>query len=80
MRTKAKTIDDCLTLLEIEASRETIQKAFEEVYSEIHKVASIPGFRPGKAPKDMVRLNYAKAAKEEVLKRLVPEGYKRALQ
>lgn len=79
VRSKAKPIDECLTLLEIEASRETIEKAFDEVYSEIVKVANIPGFRIGKAPKDMVRLNYAKAAKEEVLKRLVPEGYKRAL-
>jgi len=79
VRSKAKPIDECLTLLEIEASRETIEKAFDEVYSEIVKVANIPGFRIGKAPKDMVRLSYAKAAKEEVLKRLVPEGYKRAL-
>ena len=79
MKSKAKHIDECSTLLEIEASRETIEKAFDEVYDEIARVANIPGFRVGKAPKDMVRLNYAKAAKEEVLKRLVPEGYKKAL-
>ncbi len=80
MRSKVKSIDECSALLEIEASRETIEKAFDEVYDEIHKVAVIPGFRAGKAPKGMVKINYAKAAKEEVLKRLVPEGYKKALQ
>ena len=80
MKTKAKPIDECSTLLEIEASREVIERAFDEVYNEIVKVANIPGFRVGKAPKEMVKLNYAKAAREEVLKRLVPEGYKKALQ
>lgn len=79
MKSKVKQIDACSTLLEIEASRETIEKAFDEVYDEISKVANIPGFRVGKAPKDMVKLSYAKAAKEEVLKRLVPEGYKKAV-
>ncbi|MBU0895506.1 MAG: trigger factor [Candidatus Omnitrophica bacterium] len=80
VKSKVKPIDECSALLEIEASRETIEKAFDEVYDEIHKVAIIPGFRAGKAPKDMVKVNYAKATKEEVLKRLVPEGYKKALQ
>ncbi len=79
VRSKAKSIDECSTLLEIEASKEIIDKAFDEVYDEIVKVANIPGFRVGKAPKNMVKISYAKAAKEEVLKRLVPEGYKKAL-
>ncbi|MFH1189613.1 MAG: trigger factor [Candidatus Omnitrophota bacterium] len=80
MRSKVKPIDECSALLEIEASKEAIAKAFDEVYDEIHKVAVIPGFRAGKAPKDMVRINYAKAAKEEVLKRLVPESYRKAIE
>ncbi len=80
MKSKVKVIDECSALFEIEASKEAIGKAFDEVYNEISKVANIPGFRAGKAPIDMVRLSYAKAAKEEVLKRLVPEGYRKALQ
>lgn len=79
MKSKVRPIDACSTLLEIEASKEVIEKAFDEVYDEIVKVANIPGFRVGKAPKNMVKISYAKAAKEEVLKRLVPEGYKKAL-
>lgn len=57
-----------------------IEAAFGEVYNDIAKVANIPGFRVGKAPVDMVRLHYAKDAKEEVLKRLIPEAYRRAVQ
>lgn len=80
MKFKAKSVEECSTLFEIEVSKETIGKAFDEVYNEITKVASIPGFRVGKAPKEMVRLHYAKSAREEALKRLIPETYRKALQ
>ena len=80
MKFKTKSIEECSTLFEIEISKDTIGKAFDEVYDEITKVASIPGFRVGKAPKDMVRLHYAKDAREEALKRLIPEAYSKALK
>ena len=57
-----------------------IERAFGEVYMEIAKVANIPGFRVGKAPADMVRFHYAKNAREEVLKRLIPEAYRQAVK
>lgn len=79
VKTKAKTAAECTTLFEIEIPKETIDKAFEEVYDEISKVANIPGFRIGKAPKDIVRKRHVNEAKEEVLKRLIPEAYKKAL-
>lgn len=79
MRTKAKSIEECVTLFEIEIPKETVDKAFEEVYDEITKIANIPGFRPGKAPKELVRKHYSSNAKEEVLKRLIPDAYRSAL-
>lgn len=79
VRTKAKTTDECTALFEIEIPRETIDQAFEEVYDEITKIANIPGFRPGRAPKDLVKKRYVHDAKEEVLKRLIPDAYRSAL-
>lgn len=79
-KSKSKKIEECTTLFEIEVPPEIIAKAFEEVYEEIAKIANIPGFRVGKAPKDMVIKHYAKDAKEEVLKRLVPEAYRSAVE
>lgn len=76
---KAKSLEECTTLFEIEVSPQMISRAFDEVYSEIAKVANIPGFRVGKAPVDMVRLHYAKDARQEVLKRLIPEAYRQAV-
>jgi trigger factor len=67
-------------LFEIEVSPQMISRVFDEVYADMAKVANIPGFRVGKAPVDMVRLHYAKDAREEVLKRLIPEAYRQAVQ
>ncbi len=78
-KTKVKNIEECTTLFEIELSKDDIAKAFGEIYGEMAKVANIPGFRVGKAPLELVKKHYAKGAREEVLKRLIPESYKNAL-
>ncbi|MFA5146125.1 MAG: trigger factor [Candidatus Omnitrophota bacterium] len=80
MKIKAKNTEECATLFEIDVPKETIEKAFEEVYDEISKVAAIPGFRTGKAPRDLVKKHYVTNAKEEVLKRLIPEAYRKAVE
>jgi len=79
-RSKAKSQEACSTIFEIEVPKESVDKAFEEVYDEITKVASIPGFRVGKAPKELVKKHYAKNASEEALKRLLPDAYAAALK
>jgi trigger factor len=44
------------------------------------KKAKIPGFRPGKAPKNIVERHYGDEVRSEVTHRLVTESYLRALQ
>ena len=80
MKAKAKAVEECLTLFEIEIPKETVDQAFEEVYSEMAKVASIPGFRPGKAPKELVKKRYSKEAKKEVINHLIPDAYQKAVE
>jgi len=80
VKTKAKAVEECSTLFEIEVPKETVDQAFEEVYAEMAKAASIPGFRPGKAPKELVKKRYAKEAKKEVVNHLVPDAYQKAVE
>lgn len=80
MKAKAKTLEECSTLFEIEVPKETVDQAFEEVYNEMAKVASIPGFRPGKAPKELVKKRYSKEAKKEVINHLIPDAYQKAVE
>ena len=79
MKSKTKTTEECLAFFEVEIAREDIDKAFEEVYRQIDKVSNIPGYRVGKAPRELVRKHYAANAAEEVLKRLIPQAYGMAL-
>ena len=80
MKVKAKTLEECSTLFEIEVPKDAVDQAFEEVYNEIAKVASIPGFRPGKAPKELVKKRYSKEAKKEVVNHLIPDAYQKAVE
>lgn len=79
MKSKVKNIDKCGRLLEIEISEEIVRKATEEVYKEIKAQAKVPGFRVGAAPDDLLDKYYSKDAEERILKLLIPESYKRAL-
>lgn len=79
MKFRAKNIEECTTLFEIEVSEHMIARAVEEVYAQLVKIANVPGYRVGKAPIEVVKIHYAKDAKEEALKRLIPEAYRKAL-
>ncbi|MGB2705725.1 MAG: trigger factor [Candidatus Omnitrophota bacterium] len=80
MKTRIKNIEECRKLFKIEVPKELVEKITKEVYLEIKKVAKIPGFRPGSAPQDLLEKHYSKDAEEQVLKRIIPEGYKKALE
>ena len=80
VKSRAKKAEECVVSLDIEVSKETVEQAFDEVYAELAKVANIPGFRPGKAPQDLIRKHYARDAREEALKRLIPDSYRKAVE
>jgi trigger factor len=80
MKSRIKNIEECLKLFKIEIPHEAVKRAVEEVYREIKKVAKIPGFRAGNVPQDLLEKHYSKNAEEEALKRLVPDGYRKALE
>lgn len=80
MKAKVKTTKECEALFDIEVPKEEIAAALSEVYDEITRVASIPGYRVGKAPKEVVQKHYRDKAREEALKRLIPDAYRKALE
>jgi len=80
MKSSVKKLKNCKHSLEVSLSAEKVQQAFDEVYSDLGKYASVPGFRKGKAPRDLLKLHYSKTAREEVLKKLIPETYEKILE
>jgi len=73
LTTKVKVIkeEDCLVTLSIELPKEEAAQEMESVFQQIQSRASLPGFRTGKAPIDLVRKHFADKARQQVLENLV---------
>jgi trigger factor len=69
----------CRKKLRVEVDAQRVAGTRAEILQEFRKFASIPGFRPGKAPEPMVEKRYAGQIDEELRKRIIPESYREAL-
>lgn len=56
----------------LKLTEEALAGRLDETIKEFSRQVRIPGFRPGKAPKNLVRKSYEAAAREETIKRMVP--------
>ena len=80
MKVVSKKSSDNKVMLDIEVSKEAIQKKYDEVYEKIGKEAKVPGFRPGTAPRNVLEQHHGKFAKEEVLKGLISDSYHESIK
>ena len=64
--------------VEIEAQK--VDEAFESVMKDFRREASLPGFRPGKAPREMVLRKYEKEILDETKRKLISEAYRKAVE
>ena len=67
------------TTLAVEAPVEVVRKAERKAASYYAKRVRLPGFRKGKVPPDVVRRRFGDAIKETVIKELVTDSWKIAL-
>jgi trigger factor len=77
------TIEDlgsCKKLLRFEVDAAAVEAAFKETEKGFQREAAMPGFRPGKAPVEMVLRKYEKDIAEETKKRLISEQYRAAVK
>ncbi len=80
MKTELKKLDQHKRKLSVEVEPEVVNKRFEGIYERISKDAEVPGFRRGKAPRDILERHYRDLAHQEVIKELVPEAYNEAIK
>lgn len=76
----AEATETCLREIEVEIPAERVQKETKKVVREFARVARIPGFRPGKAPADLIRRRFWDDIRGEVLQNLLPETLEAALK
>lgn len=65
----------CVIEFDITANPELVASSKKEAIKKISKQVSLPGFRKGKAPENLVVKNYAKAVEEETKKTLASQSF-----
>ena len=66
--------------MKVEVPAEIAQREFNQVAGEYKKHARLPGFRPGKAPVQLVKRHFAKKIRSDVLQKLIPKSYDHAIR
>lgn len=78
MNVTVENLGPCKKLLRIEVPADAVEAAFEAVTKDVAKEASLPGFRPGKVPKDMLAKRFGSFIDEQAQKKLTNESYQKA--
>ncbi|MBQ4439535.1 MAG: trigger factor [Kiritimatiellae bacterium] len=78
MKTSSKRQDKCKVEISVELSAEETLPVIKEVEKAFMRDARLPGFRPGKAPIELVRKNFAAELKEEQARATIRKFYQEA--
>ena len=79
MNVSVENLGPCKKLLRVEVDAPAVDAALEEITLDFQKQVRLPGFRPGKAPRHLVVKAYAPQIDEEAKRKLVAEGYRKAI-
>jgi len=74
-----ETLAPCKKQLRVEIDAAAVDQTFESITKAFQKEARLPGFRPGKAPKEMILRTYEKDITDEVKRKLISENYRKAV-
>jgi trigger factor len=66
--------------MRVEVEAKAVDEVFDAVTKEYQKQAALPGFRPGKAPRDMVVKKYNTEITDEAKRKLIGDNYRKALE
>ncbi|HZR46626.1 MAG TPA: trigger factor [Candidatus Manganitrophaceae bacterium] len=80
MKVQVEEITPVKKSLTIEIPQEVVSNEFAIAYSDLKKKAKIPGFRPGKVPMALLEKKFGPSIQEDVVRKLVPDYYQRAVK
>jgi trigger factor len=78
MKVEVKELSPVKRSMSIEVPPEDVERETRQVLRGYAQRAKIPGFRPGKAPLDVVRARFGDEVKEDVRERVVSRSYQQA--
>jgi trigger factor len=68
-----------IATLRIELAPDVVRKEWDAIASNYSRYARIPGYRPGKAPKQVIEKKFRKEIQDELTKALVSKSYHEAI-
>lgn len=80
MEINAEELSDTRMKITVTVPGDRIAEEEKRVLGEFAKQASLPGFRPGKAPASMIRSKYKNEVKQEVEKKLAQEAFQKGVE
>src|SRR5208283_2840928 len=75
MKVEVKKVDALKREMKFEIPREKVSEAMEAFNNEIGKHAKVKGFRPGKVPRHILVNSHGQLAKDETIKKIIPQAY-----
>ena len=79
MKTELKEISPTRKQIDIEIEADAVRKVYDRVSDQYAKGANVPGFRPGHAPRGVVRTRFKDQIRTELLRELIPDAVQKAV-
>ncbi len=80
MNVTVESLAPCKKLMRVEVEAQKVDETFIAVAKDFQREANLPGFRPGKAPREMVLRKFGKDIEDEAKRKLISEAYKKAVE
>jgi trigger factor len=79
MKVEIEKQPDSISTLRIELPPEEVRKEWDSIASNYSRYARIPGYRTGKAPRQVIEKKFRKEIQDELTKKLVSKSYHEAI-
>lgn len=79
MKTELTDVSPTRKEIKIEIEPSLIRSTYDRISDQYSKAANVPGFRPGHAPRSVVRTRYKNEIRTEVLRELLPDVVNNAI-
>jgi trigger factor len=80
MKTEVIDVSPTQKEIKIEIDGETVREVYNKIAKKYAQAVTVPGFRKGFAPVDIVKMRYKDEIKNETLRELLPERVSEAIQ
>jgi len=79
MKTELKEISPTRKQIDVVIEADAVREVYDRISDNYAKAATVPGFRPGHAPRAVVRSRYKDQIRSEVLRELLPNAVQSAI-